>query len=99
MYADLQASHAGFAAQLAPVAFSAIAMMELIGALAVLLALRGAGEMLRGAPEPLGQEEKPSWRSKPSTSRPLTLGVELELAIVNTHDYDLTPSAPPTCCG
>ncbi len=28
-----------------------------------------------------------------STSRPLTLGVELELAIVNTHDYDLTPSA------
>ncbi|WP_395139114.1 cation:proton antiporter [Schlegelella aquatica] len=45
MYADLQASHAGFAAQLAPVAFSAIAMMELIGALAVLLALRGAGEI------------------------------------------------------
>ncbi len=27
-------------------------------------------------------------------SRPLTLGVELELQIVNTHDYDLAPSAP-----
>lgn len=26
-------------------------------------------------------------------SRPLTLGVELELQIVNTHDYDLAPSA------
>ncbi|HWS75209.1 MAG TPA: YbdK family carboxylate-amine ligase, partial [Quisquiliibacterium sp.] len=26
-------------------------------------------------------------------SRPLTLGVELELQIVNTHDYDLTPGA------
>ena len=28
-----------------------------------------------------------------SVSRPLTLGVELELQIVNTHDYDLSPSA------
>lgn len=28
-----------------------------------------------------------------ATSRPLTLGVELELQIVNTHDYDLTPAA------
>lgn len=28
-----------------------------------------------------------------SVSRPLTLGVELELQIVNTHDYDLAPSA------
>ena len=27
------------------------------------------------------------------TSRPLTLGVELELQIVNTHDYDLTTAA------
>ncbi|UZG43886.1 YbdK family carboxylate-amine ligase [Caldimonas thermodepolymerans] len=26
-------------------------------------------------------------------SQPLTLGVELELAIVNTHDYDLSPSS------
>ena len=26
-------------------------------------------------------------------SRPLTLGVELELQIVNTHDYDLSPSS------
>lgn len=28
-----------------------------------------------------------------ATSRPLTLGVELELQIVNTHDYDLAPQA------
>ena len=28
-----------------------------------------------------------------ATSQPLTLGVELELAIVNRHDYDLSPSA------
>ncbi|MBK1689932.1 YbdK family carboxylate-amine ligase [Rubrivivax gelatinosus] len=28
-----------------------------------------------------------------SDSRPLTLGVELELQIVSTHDYDLTPAA------
>jgi carboxylate-amine ligase len=28
-----------------------------------------------------------------SDSRPLTLGVELELQIVGTHDYDLTPAA------
>ncbi|MBH9551490.1 YbdK family carboxylate-amine ligase [Inhella gelatinilytica] len=28
-----------------------------------------------------------------SQSRPLTLGVELELQIVNTHDYNLTPQA------
>lgn len=28
-----------------------------------------------------------------AASRPLTLGVELELQIVNTHDYDLAPSA------
>ena len=27
-------------------------------------------------------------------SAPLTLGVELELQIVNTHDYDLVSSAP-----
>ena len=31
---------------------------------------------------------------KPSTiSEPLTLGVELELQLVNTHDYDLAPYA------
>ena len=28
-----------------------------------------------------------------ATSRPLTLGIELELQIVNCHDYDLSPSA------
>ena len=28
-----------------------------------------------------------------ASSRPLTLGVELELQLVNTHDYDLTPAA------
>ncbi len=28
-----------------------------------------------------------------ASSRPLTLGVELELQIVNTHDYDLAPAA------
>ena len=28
-----------------------------------------------------------------SESRPLTLGVELELQIVNTQDYDLSPQA------
>ena len=26
-------------------------------------------------------------------SQPFTLGVELELQIVNSHDYDLTPGA------
>ncbi|MCM5682109.1 cation:proton antiporter [Schlegelella sp. S2-27] len=45
MYADLQGSHAGFAAQLAPIALSSIAIMELLGALAVLAALRGAHEI------------------------------------------------------
>lgn len=45
MYADLQSSHAGFAAQLAPVALSSIALMELLGALAVLAALRSANEI------------------------------------------------------
>lgn len=45
MYADLQASHAGFAAQLAPIVLSSIAIMELLGALAVLAALRGAHEI------------------------------------------------------
>ena len=28
-----------------------------------------------------------------SHSEPLTLGVELELQLVNTHDYDLAPYA------
>ena len=28
-----------------------------------------------------------------TVSEPLTLGVELELQIVNRHDYDLSPSA------
>ena len=28
-----------------------------------------------------------------TTSKPLTLGVELELQIVGTHDYDLSPAA------
>lgn len=45
MYADLQASHAGFAAQLAPIALSSIALMELLGALAVLAAFRNANEI------------------------------------------------------
>jgi Kef-type K+ transport system membrane component KefB len=45
MYADLQASHSSFAAPLAPVVFSAIAIMGLVGALAVLAALRGAHEI------------------------------------------------------
>ncbi len=36
------------------------------------------------APEALGEFAE---------SRPLTLGVELELQIVNTHDYDLSPTA------
>lgn len=50
MYADLQGSHAGFAAQLAPVALSSIAIMELLGALAVLGALRSAGEIAARRP-------------------------------------------------
>lgn len=29
-----------------------------------------------------------------AASRPLTLGVELELQVVNTHDHDLAPQAP-----
>ena len=45
MYSDLQSSHAGFAAQLAPIALSSIAIMDLLGALAVLAALRGAHEI------------------------------------------------------
>jgi hypothetical protein len=45
MYSDLQSSHAGFAAQLAPIALSSIALMDLVGALAVLAALRGAHEI------------------------------------------------------
>lgn len=52
MYSDLQASHAGFAAQLAPVALSSIAIMDLLGALAVLAALRGAHEI---SPRQLGR--------------------------------------------
>ena len=28
-----------------------------------------------------------------TTSEPLTLGVELELQLVSTHDYDLSPQA------
>ena len=28
-----------------------------------------------------------------TTSQPLTLGVELELQLVSTHDYDLAPQA------
>ena len=28
-----------------------------------------------------------------NSSEPLTLGVELELQLVNTHDYDLAPYA------
>ena len=31
-------------------------------------------------------------------SEALSLGVELELQLVNTHDYDLTHT-PTTCCG
>ncbi|AKJ31522.1 cation:proton antiporter [Caldimonas brevitalea] len=45
MYSDLQGSHAGFAAQLSPIALSSIAVMELLGALAVLAALRSAHEI------------------------------------------------------
>jgi Kef-type K+ transport system membrane component KefB len=52
MYSDLQASHAGFAAQLAPIALSSIAIMDLLGALAVLAALRGAHEI---SPRALGR--------------------------------------------
>ena len=29
-----------------------------------------------------------------ATSRPLTLGVELELQVVDTHEFNLTPGAP-----
>lgn len=45
MYSDLQASHGSFAGQLAPIALSSIAIMELLGALAVLAALRSAHEI------------------------------------------------------
>lgn len=45
MFADLQGSHAAFATALAPIVLSAIAIMELAGALAVLAALRGAHEI------------------------------------------------------
>lgn len=45
MFADMQAAHAVVAAQLAPAALSAIAIMELIGALAVQAAFRIAGEV------------------------------------------------------
>ncbi len=31
-------------------------------------------------------------------SQPLTLGVELELQLLSTHDYDLDPLRRPTCC-
>lgn len=45
MFGDMQAAHAGFAAQLAPAVLSAIAIMELAGALAVQAAFRLAGEV------------------------------------------------------
>ncbi|WP_240636093.1 cation:proton antiporter [Caldimonas tepidiphila] len=45
MLSDMQAAHAGFAAQIAPAVLSAIAVMELVGALAVQGALRLAGEV------------------------------------------------------
>lgn len=45
LLADLQISHRAFAAQVAPIVFSAIAIMELLGPIVVQWALRVAGEL------------------------------------------------------
>lgn len=50
LYADLQRTHPDFAARLAPIVLSAIAIMELIGPIAVQRALRIAGEHQPRAP-------------------------------------------------
>lgn len=51
MLTDLQLSHPGFSAQVTPVVLSAIAIMALLGPVAVQLALRLSGE-LRNRPSP-----------------------------------------------
>jgi hypothetical protein len=79
-------------------------MTELAGAVLVSLALyaRGRSRQVRGAAPAPNEWRPPSCRpkqpkgrrahdaSKPSASpKPLTLGVELELQLVSTHDFDL----------
>jgi len=50
LLADLQFSHPSFAPSVAPIVFSAIAIMELVGPIAVQWGLRFAGEVHQPAP-------------------------------------------------
>jgi len=85
--ADLHEVSAGVAASAGAIVFSAIAILELLGPLAVQWALARSGKRMSET------ETAAARRSAFADSRALTLGVELELQIVNTHHYDLTPSA------
>ena len=68
--------------------------MEVLGAVIATVAIYRAGESSKPwAPLARGNQETAVSLEAFNHSEPLTLGVELELQLVNTHDYDLAPYA------
>jgi carboxylate-amine ligase len=80
---------------IARVALPAILLMEVLGAVIATVAIYRAGEAPNPGPRCCARPQRRPRMSLEAFhhSEPLTLGVELELQLVNTHDYDLAPYA------
>ena len=92
------------ATELTAIVLAGLVVMELAGPVATQWGLRLAGETapaagadaaVRDIAPPVGQQLKEeAMPLEFTTSRALTFGVELELMVLNTRDYNLTRGAP-----